>query len=111
MSTPLVDRVPFAKIVTVLAIAFGVSLGLCGLNQVLVSGGAGERSTVGDQLLTIGAILEFVVMALSSVGLVLTCIAWVVLSAIGAFRQQDQEPQRLFDKIADEDDSRKDRND
>ena len=31
MSKPLVDRIPFAKILIGLAILFGLSLGLCGL--------------------------------------------------------------------------------
>jgi hypothetical protein len=96
MSTPLVDRIPFAKIVVILAIAFGISLGLCGLNMVLSIGGT-QRFVALGPLLGIAGVLELVVMLLSAVGLVLTCIVWVIAAAIGGFRKKDQEPQKLFE--------------
>ena len=43
MSKPLVDRIPFAKIVSVLAVALGVGIGLCGLDFFLGSHGIGRH--------------------------------------------------------------------
>jgi len=105
MSTPLIDRIPFPKIVTVLAAAFGVSLGLCGLTFLLSSKSGiyhGERLFVGLGL------LELVTMVLSAAGLLLTVVAWVTLAAVSSFQEKVSQPQKLFD---DEDDTKLDKKD
>ncbi len=104
MEKPLVDRIPFPKIVTVLAVAFGVGLGLCGLSAALTIGGAQRNSFLVSILMSAG-VLELIVIAVSGVGLVATTIAWVVLSVVGSFSRGDSEPQRLFD---DEEDTKHD---
>jgi hypothetical protein len=96
MSRPLVDRIPFAKIVTILAIVFGVALGLCGATLGL----ANSRSDfifAKDQFLIPAGIIEIIVMALSAVGLLVTVIAWVVLGITSGFSRSGAEPQKLFD--------------
>jgi membrane associated rhomboid family serine protease len=88
----LVDRVNFAKIVTVLAITFGISFGLCGATLVFSSQMRGS----GSILIFIG-ILELIVMGISALGLLLTVIVWVIASAVGNFGKNASEPQKLFD--------------
>jgi len=101
MDEPLVDRVNFAKVITVLAVTFGISLGLCGLTAVLSSQTRGS----GTVLIFIG-ILELIVIGLSALGLVVTVIVWVVASiaAVHGGGKSDG-PQKLF---GDSDDSKSD---
>lgn len=100
MSKPLVDRIPFAKIVIVLASAFGIALGLCGMNLVLLNLGIGvghnSGNYFGGPLLSTLGIVELAVMVISAVGLVITVAAWVITSAVGGFRRGESEPQQLF---------------
>jgi len=98
----LVDRIPFAKIVTVLAIVFGVSLGLCGVTFVLSSGGGrGGSFFVGLGMMELAAII------LSAAGLALILVVFVALSIFGGFSEKVSQPQKLFD---DEDDTKIDKN-
>lgn len=91
MTEPLTHRVNFAKIITILAIIFGVSLGLCGLTY------AASTHVRGDgQWIIIFGILELAAILLSAVGLVITVIVWIVASATG-YRSSSSDPQKLFD--------------
>lgn len=81
MSKPLVDRVPFAKILIALAIIFGLSLGLCGLGVVVIWGGKSVPSALGG-LLNKTAGYDVLAMVLSAVGLLVTVIVWVVLKVV-----------------------------
>jgi hypothetical protein len=101
MSKPLIDRIPFAKIVTVFAILFAVSLGLCGLTFALSMG----RNRVANVFMSFG-VLELIAMALSAAGLVLTSAVWVALAIIGSFQDKVSQPQKLF---GDEDDTKLDK--
>ena len=92
MSKPLVDRIPFPKIFTVLAIVLGISLGLCGLTT-FVSLGAGNGRSL---LMTLG-ILELGAIVLSLVGLLVTVVAWIVLAPVAGFSRKESDTQRLFD--------------
>jgi hypothetical protein len=97
LSEPLVDRVNFAKIVTVLAVTFGISLGMCGLTWALSS----KMSDGGGFLIPFG-ILELIAMGLSALGLVVTVILWVVASiAAGHGGGKNEGPQKLFDDAED----------
>jgi sugar phosphate permease len=98
MSERMVDRINFAKIVTVLAIVFGISLGLCGVTAALSSTMRG-----GASVLVFFGIVELIAMACSAVGLVVTVIVWVLASMFGgagAGRGGDG-PQKLFDDAND----------
>jgi hypothetical protein len=75
LSERLVDRVNFAKIVTVLAVVFGVSLGMCGVTAAL-SSKIGRAESI---LIPLG-VAELITMGLSAVGLLLTVIVWVIAS-------------------------------
>ena len=92
MSERLVDRVNFAKIVTALAIVFGISLGMCGLT-FLVSVGGSSRAGFFMSL----GVLELVVMGLSAAGLILTVVVWVTLAVIVSLRETSSQPQKRFD--------------
>jgi len=62
MKDRLVDRLPFARIVTVLAVAFGVALGLCGLNLALSTGGVFRNAgQVGSSILVGSGMIEIAV--------------------------------------------------
>jgi hypothetical protein len=93
MSERLVDRIPFAKIFTVLAIVFGISLGLCGVTFAISSGG--DRG--GGFLIGLG-ILELIAGAVSAAGLVLTLLLLVTLSMFGIVSGKVSQPQKLFEE-------------
>jgi hypothetical protein len=98
----LADRIPFKKIVTVLAIVFGISLGLCGVTFVVSSGG----NNGGGFLFGLG-ILELVALGVSLTGLVLTLLIFVTLSIFRGFGEK--VPQSvIFSK--EENDTRSDKN-
>lgn len=101
MNKPLVDRIPFAKILIVLVIVFGVSLGLCGVSAALgIAGstGSSHMRNASAQILGFSLVIELVAMVLSSVGVVVTGIAWVILSIAGKSSRGSAEPQPLFNE-------------
>jgi hypothetical protein len=85
----LVDRFPFAKIVTVLSIAFGIGLGLCGLSAILPASGEEFHTN----WLSLPSLL---IMVLSFLGLLVTLLVWVIASALGGFSAKSSNPQTLF---------------
>ena len=85
----LLEHFNFPKIVTVLAVTFGVALGACGLTAVT----AGNRP--GQYLLPL-AFVEVAVMVLSAAGLVVAVIIWVVVAAIGNRGGGGAETIRIF---------------
>jgi hypothetical protein len=104
MKDRLIDRLPFAKIVVVLAIVFGVAVGLCGLNLALTTSGAFNSGGQFATTILIGSgMLEVGVMLLSGVGLLLTVVVWVFASAVGGASKDDLEPQKLFVEKDDQD--------
>jgi hypothetical protein len=101
MRERLVDRIPFAKILVVLAVTFGVSLGLCGVTLVMSA-----ASHSGDGLLEGLGILELAAMALSAGGLILASLVWLILRVIGGSGGKVSQPQKLLDE---EDDTKLDK--
>lgn len=101
MSERLIDRIPFAKIITVLATVVGISLGLCGVTAVLSNGGAGNGffESLG--------ILELIAIVLSVGGLALTFLVVVTLLIFGIFSEKVSQSEKLFDE---EDDTKIDMN-
>ena len=91
----MLNQINFPKVVTVLAIVFGVSLGLCGLTAL-----ASSRFQMGGALVGLG-LLELAVMALSGVGLVVTVVAWVIASAVGG-PSRGADPQKVFESKDDD---------
>lgn len=89
MSKPLVDRSPFAKIVTVFAVAFGIGLGLCGLSAILPS------SAQGFDLNPL-SLPSLLIMVFSFLGLIITLIFWMITRAIGGFSAKGSSPPTLL---------------
>jgi hypothetical protein len=100
MSQPLVDRIPFAKIVVALAVAFGLGLGLCGLDFFLLLRG----SQTHTQAFGVGpvGVASLTVLILSAIGLVVTIILWVVMAMVASFSRKNSEPPQLLDEKDDE---------
>jgi len=92
MSERLVDRFPFAKIITVLAIVFGVSLGLCGVTFVVALSGGKDNFLAGF------GILELIAMGVSLAGLLLTALVFMTLSIFGSSSGKVSQPQELVDE-------------
>lgn len=93
------ERSVFAKIMTILAVAFGIGMGLCGLSVVLPS----SDSEFHTNWLSLPSLL---IMALSFIGLIATLLIRIVGSAFGDFSASRSGPQTLFGKTEEE---RKDR--
>lgn len=93
MSKPLVDRIPFAKIVTVLAIVFGIALGLCGLNLILALTPIGRLRILDQGPMSVMGLVEIGAMLLSGLGLFVTAFAWVVLVVVGSFTRKSSDDE------------------
>jgi hypothetical protein len=89
------DRSIFAKIFTLLAIAFIAGIGLCGVDAAFLARLRDPGEEFGPNSI-VGGIGAFA-LVLSAVGLVVTLFAWIVASAVGAFRAKDADSERLFD--------------
>ncbi len=75
----LLSHINFPKVVTVLAVTFGVALGACGVTALMANSPAFSN---GNAALGFG-VIELVVMLLSAAGLVLTAIVWFVVALVG----------------------------
>jgi membrane protein implicated in regulation of membrane protease activity len=95
MSERLIDRIPFAKIMAVLATVFGISLGLCGATFFLSIGGS--RGGFGGFFVGLG-VLELIAIFASAALLVLTLVVFVTLWIISSFSENVSQPQKLFDE-------------
>lgn len=78
MTEPLVRRIPFVKIVIILAVTFGIGFGMCGLSVFVA--GAMHNSRSSGNALAILMIVDAAVILLSAIGLVVTILLWVILS-------------------------------
>lgn len=94
------DRSIFAKIFTVLALAFIAGIGLCGVDAAFLTSFLDQHEEFGPNTF-VGGIGAFA-LVLSALGLVLTTVVW---SLVGLLRRDDPEPQRLFDHPDDEEKS------
>jgi hypothetical protein len=81
LSKPLVEGIPFAKILIGLAILFAVSLGLCGLSIALVWNGKSVPPGM-DHLINVASGYDVLAMVLSAAGLLVTATRWVVLTFV-----------------------------
>ena len=85
MQRPLIDRIPFTRITTILAITIGVSVGLCGIG-LDAARSRSDHSTllgsVGRYAIPIG-VTAFWACILC---LILTFVVWLALTIIGSFR-------------------------
>ena len=91
MSKPLVDRIPFAKIVTILAIVFGVALGMCGLN-LLITAPLRQVPQTASAVIVALMFIEAGAMLLSGLGLIVVGVLWLVLKIAAGFNRADSGP-------------------
>jgi hypothetical protein len=96
MSKPLVDRIPFAKILIGLTIAFGLSLGLCGVSLAL--SWRGKVPAGMDQLVDRAAGAEILGMVLSAVGIAVMAAVWVVMTVVTSLTRRGAEPEAPIDE-------------
>jgi hypothetical protein len=89
MSQPLVDRIPFARILIGLAIVFAISLGLCGLTARAVLHGRTAPSGL-DLFLEKTAVYDLLGMLLSAAGVLITCVVWIVMSVVSRARNKEE---------------------
>ena len=84
MKKALVDRIPFTKIVVVLAICAGVAVGLCGVGFAIGLGTKFSGTGSGGLAMNLFLIPGGIVFWGSLLGLVLICLLWVVLAIVKA---------------------------
>jgi protein-S-isoprenylcysteine O-methyltransferase Ste14 len=84
MSKPLVDRIPFAKIVVVLAIVFVLSLGTCGLTASLSSHSGSQQNAF-----VVAMIAGLAGTLLAGFGLLITTVVWVIAVATGSSSRKE----------------------
>lgn len=89
MRKRLVDRIPFAKIMLVLAAALILSIGSCGLSFIFTS-----SRGASDPLALIGLVGFLGSLA----GLAVTSLAWAILAIVGSSGEKVSQPQKLFDE-------------
>jgi cellobiose-specific phosphotransferase system component IIC len=88
MTKPLVDRIPFAKILITLAVVFMVALGLCGLT----ARSALQPHTVPtglDHFLKQTVGYDVLAMVLSIVGIVIIAVVWIIMTVISRARRKE----------------------
>ncbi|MGA7858805.1 MAG: hypothetical protein WCA11_12795 [Terracidiphilus sp.] len=90
MSKPLVDRIPFAKILIGLAVVFLISLGMCGLGALSL--GHGGRGQGVGAMPGMALVIGIVCMVVSVVGVPLTAIVWIVMTVVSRHTHKDSEP-------------------
>ena len=88
MSKPLVDRIPFAKILIGLAFFFGLSLGLYGLSIAQIWNGKSVPPGM-DRLMNQAAGYDMLAMVLSAAGLLATAIIWAVLTVVSSSSRKE----------------------
>jgi|HubBroStandDraft_1064217.scaffolds.fasta_scaffold778697_1 hypothetical protein len=88
MGARMRSGINFAKVVTILAIIFGVSLGLCGLTV-----------TLADRVPSVLALapIAMTLMIFSLGGFVVVGLVWVVMYLTGGGKAQGPEVQKLFE--------------
>lgn len=89
------DRSTFAQIVTILAVAFGVGTGMCGLSFVLPS----PPEEFHINWLSMPSLL---IMGLSAIGLVIAAVVKIIASVINDIVHPESAPHKLFE-TSDED--------
>lgn len=84
----------FAKIVIFFAVAFGIGVGLCGLDYFLATHNIGRsHEEFGVGPLDGPSIL---VMFFSALGLVVSLIAWFIAAIVFGITHSSDPPQTLF---------------
>jgi hypothetical protein len=103
MSNPQTNRFPFAKVVVILAIAFLVGVGLCGIDYLLAANGIGKSTEeFGVGILDAPSL---VIMCLSAACLIFTLILWAIAAVVSSIGPADgmdapHEPLNPSEKVS-----------
>ena len=103
MSNPQTNRFPFAKVVVILAIAFLVGVGLCGIDYLLAANGIGKSTEeFGVGILDAPSL---VIMCLSAACLIFTLILWAIAAVVSSIGPADgmddpHTPLNLTEKVS-----------
>jgi NCAIR mutase (PurE)-related protein len=97
MNKPLVDRIPFAKILVGLSVVFVLSLGTCGLTASLSSMSHSQQN--GYVVVMIAGLAGTL---LSVLGVFVTAIVWVIMAVAGSASRKNSAAQRPLDERDDE---------
>ena len=85
MSKPLLERIPFGKIIVVQAILFGIAMGLCRLDAHLTEHGQ-KLSRTMDEIVFLTSLMQLGVITLTGVGIVVSLFLWLVAAIARGFR-------------------------
>jgi uncharacterized membrane protein len=82
----------FAKVTILMAVAFVVGVGLCGLDYVLAANGIGKST----EEFGVGPLdgLSLAMMILSAIGLVATLVVWFLATVFRGLGHKPSEPQQ-----------------
>jgi FtsH-binding integral membrane protein len=98
MTKPRRKVFTFAKVVTVLAIVFVVSLGLCGVTSAISSASPSQQN--------IYIVIMFAGLGgsvLSGLALFVTVIAWIISAVAGSSKHNAPAPRQIVDDKDDKD--------
>jgi hypothetical protein len=93
MGKPLVERIPFEKILIGFAVCAFISLGLCGADLVLEMRMTEYGNNTMQGILSVGGLVGLIGMLLSAVGIVLTAIIWIFLFVFKSSSSKEKEQQ------------------
>ena len=99
--SPWADRSIFAKIFTVLALAFLLGIGLCGVDAFFLASFRNVHEEFSPNTFVGG--IGLIALLLSAFGLAGTTVVWVVVRVVAGIRGEPSEQERLSDR-SDEDD-------
>ena len=97
MSKPLVDQIPFAKILIIFAVSAFISLGLCGADLVFEMRMAEYGNNTMREILSVGGLVGLIGILLSSAGLVLTAIFWFLLRVFRSATVKENETDKQLE--------------
>lgn len=81
----------FPKIIAILGIIFGISLGLCGVTAVFAGRGGGEAAA------GLVGVISLAGMLLSLAGLILVLPIWAIVAAVSRSHDASEETQPTVD--------------
>jgi hypothetical protein len=93
MSKPLLERIPFGKIVAAQAILFGIAMGLCRLDAHMTEHGQ-KLSRTMDETVFLTSLMQLGVITLTGIGIVVSLVLWLAAAIVSAFRARAAHAQK-----------------
>jgi quinol-cytochrome oxidoreductase complex cytochrome b subunit len=92
MTNPKGKIFTFAKVVTVLAIVFILSLGMCGLSAAISSASSGQ-----NDIYAVTMVIGLVGMVVSGLAVFVTLPLWLIVALASGSSRKAAEPQKPYD--------------